>query len=165
MKYLTPTIKGLITGIVMVLLSMSIYYYRGSFENGLQYIVYAVYVGGIVWTLSSFRNSDAETKNFKTYFSQGFKCFIMVTFIMVAFTWIFLKMNPSLGTAMGENYRADLVKKGNYTTAEIDRMVITAKQYFVVSLVSVAIFGYLVIGAIVTTITAVFFSRRDKITN
>lgn len=162
MKNLNATSKGLITGVLMILLSLAIYNYRGNFDNGLQYIVYAVYVGGIIWTLAAYSSSGAETKNFKAFFSQGFKCFIVITLLMVAFTWAFLKLNPGLEAEMAQNYRADLVKKGNYTTNEIDTMVSKARQYFVVMLTSVSIFGYLVIGTLITTIASVFFSRSKK---
>jgi len=160
MKNLSATYKGLITGIVMVLISIGIYFYRGSFENKLQYITYFTYIAGIIWALIGYKRSAAETKTFKNYFAQGFRCFIVVTLIMVVFTWVFLKMNPALKDEMATQYRADLVKQGNYTPAEIEGMVIKAKEYFITMLTSMAIFGYLLIGALVTLIGSAFLSQK-----
>ena len=160
MKNLSATYKGLITGLLMVLISVGIYFYRGSFENKLQYITYFVYVAGIVWALIGYKQSGAEPKTFKSYFSQGFRCFIVVTLIMVVFTWVFLMMNPALKQEMATQYRADLIKQGNYTPPEIDKMVLKAKDYFITMLTSMAIFGYLVIGALVTLIGSAFFSQK-----
>lgn len=163
---INATYKGLITGAVMILVSFAIYYYKGSFENNLQYITYFTYIAGIVWTLVAHNLSATEYRSFKNFFSQGFKCFIVVTFMMVAFTWIFLKLNPGLKEEMATGYRADLVKAGNYTSNEIDGMVVKARQYFVTMLTSIAIFGYLVIGSLVTLIASAFLSqRRTKQTN
>lgn len=153
--------KGIITGILMIAVSLIIYYLKGNFENGLQYIAYFLYVVGILWTLYSFRKKEAENKSFKNYFSEGFKCFIVVTLMMVLFTFIFLKLNPSLKEEMAINYKADLIKSKNYTAPEIETMTIKAKDYFVTMLVSMAIFGYLIIGALVTVIASAFFSQKE----
>lgn len=160
MKNLSATYKGAITGILMILISIGIYFYRGSFENNLQYITYFAYIGGIIWALLGHKQSDAEPKTFKSYFGQGFRCFIVVTLMMVVFTWVFLMMNPALKEEMATQYRADLVKQGNYTPPEIDTMVLKAKQYFITMLTSMAIFGYLLIGSLVTLIGSAFLSQK-----
>ena len=154
--------KGIITGILMIAVSLVIYKLKGNFENGLQYIAYFLYVVGIIWALYSFKIKESENKSFKNYFSEGFKCFIVVTLLMVLFTFIFLKLNPSLKEEMAINYKADLVKSKNYTAPEIETMAIKAKEYFVTMLVSMAIFGYLIIGALVTVIASAFFSQKKN---
>jgi hypothetical protein len=64
---------------------------------------------------------------------------------------------------MGIKYRADLVSKGNYTPPEIDSMVKKATDYFDIMFTSMAIFGYLIIGAMVTVIASIFFSQQKKV--
>ena len=162
MKNLTATYKGLITGSAMILISIGIFFYKGSFENKLQYITYFTYIAGILWTMITYKRSDEEIKTFKNYFTQGFKCFIVITFMMVVFTWIFLKSNPALKEEMANAYRLELLKSGNKTSQEIDTMVMNAKQYFITMLTSMAIFGYLLIGALVTVIAAAFLSQQRK---
>ena len=63
---------------------------------------------------------------------------------------------------MAINYKADLIKSKNYTAPEIETMTIKAKDYFVTMLVSMAIFGYLIIGALVTVIASAFFSQKKN---
>lgn len=162
MKQLTATIKGLITGIAMILISVLIYYTKGNFQNKLQYITYSVYVAGIVWTLIEFSKSSANTNKFGAYFSQGFKCFIVVTLLMVIFTVVFLLTQPQLKDEMAVIYKTELLKNGNYTLPEIAERVKLAKKSFLPSLVMGAVFGYLVIGAMVTAITAGFLIQKNK---
>lgn len=162
MNNLSATYKGLITGIIMILISIGIFFYKGNFENKLQYITYFTYIAGILWTLISFKKSNGEIKTFKNYFTQGFKCFIVITFMMVVFTWVFLKLNPQLKEEMAQTYRLELSKSGNKTTQEIDTMVSNAKQYFITMFTSMAIFGYLLIGTLVTVIAAAFLSQQKK---
>ena len=146
----------------MVFASICIFMLLGNFENNFQYITYSLYVGGILWALLDFKNSDAEKKGFKDYFSNGFKCFIVVTFIMVLFTLIFTQVDATLKDQMAIKYRADLASKGNYTPVEIDTMVQKAKDYFNIMLTSMAIFGYLIIGAMVSVIASLFFIQQEK---
>lgn len=162
MKNISATIKGLITGLLMVAVSIGIYLFKGDFDNSLQYITYAVYVAGIIWTLWDYKKRESPGITFKNYFTEGFKCFVTVTFLMVLFTFIFSKIDPTMKELMAVNYRADLMSKGNYTPAEIDSMVQKAKDYFNIMLTSMAIFGYLVIGAMVTVITSLFLIKQTK---
>ena len=162
MKGLTATIKGLITGIVMIMVSVIIYYTKGNFENKLQYITYSIYVAGIVWALIEFSKLNGHPDKFGTYFSQGFKCFIVVTLLMVVFTAVFLLLQPQLKNEMAVIYKADLVKNGNYTLREIEEKVKIAKKSFLPSHIMGAIFGYLVIGAMVTAITSGFLIQKKK---
>ena len=162
MNNLSATYKGLIIGVLMLAVSAGIFYTQGNFESNLQYITYALYVGGIIWTLNDFHKKNPENKSFKNYFTEGFKCFIVITFLMVLFTFIFTRMNPEMKGQMATNYRADLEAKGNYTVAEINMMVQKAKDYFAIMLTSMAIFGYLIIGSMVTLITTLFFMKRKN---
>ena len=163
MNNINATYKGLITGLLMLLVSAGIFYTKGNFESNLQYVTYALYVGGIIWTLNSFYTRNPENRSFKEYFSEGFKCFIVITFLMVLFTFIFTKMNPGMKEQMADKYRTDLLGKGNYTAPEIETMVQKAKDYFSIMLTSMAIFGYLVIGSMVTLITTLFFIKKKQV--
>lgn len=148
------TYKGLITGLIMVAILLGIFYYKKSSENGLQYITYAVFVAGIVWTLVTYSNMDHVIRSFRNYFSQGFKCFIVVTLVMVSFTYIFLKSDPSIKEERARNYRIYLEKQGNFTPTEIDQKVENEKKSFVTMSTSTTVFRYLVIGALVTTVAS-----------
>ena len=158
---LSPTLKGLITGVLMIGTSLAIYGYLGSFENHLQYITYALYIGGIAWTLIAYSKMEV-LKTFKTYFSQGFKCFIVVTLMMVAFTFGFLKMNPGMKEEMAQNYRNELVQQGDKTPPEIESMVIQAKEYFITYLTSLTIFSYLFIGSVATALISLVLITTHK---
>jgi hypothetical protein len=162
MKKLNATKKGLITGVVMILISIVIFLVKGNFQNSLQYITYSVYVAGIVWTLLDFSALENHSHKFGEYFSQGFKCFVVVTLLMVIFTAVFLLLQPQLKDEMAVISKADLVKKGNYTMPEIEDRIKMAKKSFVPSLIMGAVFGYLVIGALVTVIAAGFLSQKNK---
>lgn len=161
MMNLSATLKGLIAGTLMIIVSILIYVQYGNFENNLQYITYSIYIGGLMWTLFSYHRQEV-LKTFKTYFSQGFKYFIVVTMLMVLFTIVFIKINPAMKEEMAQNYRAQLTEAGNKTPAEIENLVLQSKEYFSIMVTSMAIFSYLLIGALFTTLTSIILLLKNK---
>lgn len=162
MKPDTATKKGLLTGIVMILVSIAIFYTKGNFDNKLQYITYSVYVAGIIWALLDYSRLEDTAHKFGRYFSQGFKCFIVVTLLMVIFTAIFLFSHPQLRDEMALVHKTDLLKTGNYTNHEIEEKIAMAKKSFFPAMLMATIFGYLVIGAMVTAIASGFLIQKHK---
>ena len=86
---ISATQKGLVTGAAMIAMSFIIYYTKGGFDNKLQYVTYSIYLLGVVWALYDFSKQAGDDTKFGSYFSTGFKCFIVVTLLMVLFTAVF----------------------------------------------------------------------------
>ena len=61
---------------------------------------------------------------------------------------------------MAASFRNELVEKGDATGPEIDSQIARAREYFVPMLISMAIFGYLIIGALFTTVLSFVLSRK-----
>jgi hypothetical protein len=160
LKKLDATKKGLITGLIMIGLSLAIFYTGQPFDSPLQYIIYIVYAAGIIWTSYDFSRSAENTNKFGAFFLQGFKCFIVITLLMIIFTIVFNKMHPEFKEDMAKAYNEELVKKGNSTPAEITDKIAKMKDYYLTMLISGAIFGYLLIGAVITASTSLLFLKR-----
>ena len=159
---LSATLKGLVTGLAMIATSFIIHAVKGNFDNSLQYITYSLYVAGIIWTLLSFERLPENPRTFKAYFTQGFRCFIVVVLLMVLFTAGFLQMHPELTSQMGEQYKADLLKQGNKTEQEIQKLVAAAKSNFMPAMIMAVIFSYLLIGTMITAITSGVLLQRKR---
>ncbi len=159
-KNLNATKKGFITGIIMIGLSLLFFYSGQPFNSPLQYLIYVVYAGGIIWTIYEFSKSEENTNKFAGFFLQGFKCFIMITLLMVVFTFVFNKMHPEFKEDMVRAYKEEMLKKGNSTPDEMLKNIEKAKEYYLTMLISGAIFGYLLIGAAITAATSLLFIKR-----
>jgi hypothetical protein len=162
MKNFTATQKGLITGIAMIATSFIIYAAKRGFDNKLQYITYTLYLAGVVWTLFDYSKQAAGEAKFGSYFSTGFKCFIVVTLLMVLFTVVFLIMHPEMKEQMAVTVREQLIKQGNKTPKEIEESIAMAKKSFMPALVMATVFSYLVIGAMVTAVAGAVLMQRKK---
>ena len=160
LKNLNATKKGLLTGLIMIGISLGIFYSGQPFDSPLQYLIYLVYAGGIVWTIYEFSKSEENTNKFGGFFLQAFKCFIVITLMMVVFTFVFNKLHPEFKDDMVKAYTNELIKKGNSTPAEILKNIESAKDYYLTMLISGAIFGYLIIGAVFSAATSLMFIRR-----
>ncbi len=160
---ISPAIKGIITAILMIGIILMIYNQGKNADTRLQYFVYAIYAIGIVWTLITFRQTEAYTGSFGNLFSQGFRCFIVVTLFMALFYGIFNYSHPEFAEESAKVYREQLelsVAKNQRLPTEVDSEVATFKKQYTLKLVSGAIFGYLIIGVAVTAAISAFLMRR-----
>ena len=159
---LTPTKKGLVTGLVMVALSLFFYYVlKMPVNQKEQYALFSVYIAGIIWSLYEFRQTAAD-KNFKSFFSTGFKTFIVATLLMVLYTFIFFKFNTDYREAGIAENNALLLQQGNHTPAEIQTNANQLRQIFMPVMIGITTFKYLILGALVTAIASAFFSRKQQ---
>lgn len=160
MNKLTPFVKGIITGILMAVISFLVYYMNLPVGSALHYSIYIIFAAGIIWTLISYSRSDSFTGAFANLFGQGFRCFIVAILVMVAFTAIFNLMHPEFAAEAAQYYREDLVKKGDKTPSEIDKLVAQAKKQYTTGIIYLTVFGYLITGAIITAVGSAFLMRR-----
>jgi len=162
---ITPALKGLITAVLMIIAMLLLFSQSQNVNSGLQYIVYVIYGLGIMWTLIEYQKSSDNNGKFATLFNQGFKCFIVVTLCIALFYWIFNYMHPEFREKMGELLKEDLIKQTGdkqMLPAQIDEEVLTFKKQYALKLVSGAIFGYLLIGAIVTATASAILTALRK---
>jgi hypothetical protein len=158
MNKLTPLVKGIITGSLMMSTELLVFY--KIMPAGLHFLVYIIFAAGITWTLISYSRSPSFTGAFADLFGQGFRCFIVATLIMVAFTAIFIRLHPEFAVEAAEYGREELIKKGDKTPAEIDTLVGEAKKRFATGEIYLTVFGYLMLGAIITAAGSAFLMRR-----
>ena len=162
---LSPAIKGLITAACMIAVMLILFNQADNSSPRLLYIVYGIYGAGIIWTLIAYRQSNAFTGKFADLFSQGFKCFIVVTLCLAIFYAVFNYLHPELKESAAIQLRENLSKltgEKQMLPAQIDDDVAAFKKQYILKLVSGAIFGYLIIGAAVTAASSAFLSKRNN---
>lgn len=161
MNRLTPLVKGIITGAVMVIATLALYYSHIPADSGLRYLIHGLYAAGIVWTLIAYKRSEAFTGKFADLFGQGFRCFIVVILIMAAFTYIFTLLHPEFAEEAAQYQREELVKGKNTMPDKIEEMVAQVKKQYATTVIYFTIFGYLIVGTIVTAAGSALLMRRN----
>ena len=163
MKRSTPTQKGVITGTLMVLASLfSLYVLKNPFESYFQFIVYSIFCAGIVWSLLTYSTTAGAKNSFKDYFSTGFKAFIVIALVMAVFTFAYFSLHPGFrDEKIAENSRL-LALQGDHLPKEIEENSKQLKKMFMPLMISSAVFRYLILGTLITVITAGFLSAKNK---
>jgi hypothetical protein len=156
---ISPALKGLFTAVLMIA-AFLVVFKTNKDSGGLQYIVYGFYGLGITWTLMAYRRSASFTGKFADLFSQGFRCFIVVTLSIALFYWIFNLMHPEFAEESAAAFKERLMQSKDKMPPDIESEVATFKKQYTLKLVSGAIFGYLIIGVGVTGVGAALLSRR-----
>lgn len=159
MKISSP-LKGLVTAILMSAAFLVVYVFNPEGGGILQFLVYGLYALGIVWTLLAYKQTEAFTGSFRDNFNQGFKCFVVVTLCMAIFYAVFNYMHPEFAEQTAIAYKEQLLVEKGKLPAEIDEAVATFKKQYTLKLVSGAIFGYLIIGALLTAILSALLWKR-----
>ena len=109
----------------------------------------------------SYSKSATNKKSIANYFSIAFKTFVVAILLVVTFTYIYFSFNVEFrDKGIAENSRL-LRLEGNHLPREIDEYAIQSKKMFLTGIISVYIFGYLIMGVVVSLITAGFLSKRN----
>ncbi len=158
---ISPAIKGLLTALVMIGLTLLYDANKSSMDPRWQYLVYLIYAAGISWTLLDFRRQGPGKNNFAAFFGQGFRCFIITTIVMVAFTAVYLKRHPELAAQEATVTREYYIRQGDKTPPEIDEIARKAKKQYPLAVISLSIFRYLIIGAVLSAAGSALLTRRQ----
>jgi uncharacterized membrane protein YfcA len=160
MMRISPLLKGLITAAVMTGIILLIYAKGKNADLRLQYLVYICYALGITWSIMAYRFSDKYSGRFGDAFNQGFRCFIVVIFIMAVFYLVFTSTHPEFADESAQAYREHLIKENKKIGQDLEDDVSTYKKQYTLKLVSGSIFGYLIIGAGVSAVASALVYRR-----
>ena len=161
MKNISARNKGLVTGMLMILLALFFFYVlKKPFESNYQYRIYTLYSAGIIWCLVDFKKNASGDLKFKGFFSAGFKMFIIVTLLMALFVLVFFYANPQIRDAKFAENSKLLLAEGNHTPAEIESNANQMKRIFIPMMMGITTFAYLFLGALITAITAAFLSQK-----
>ncbi len=157
---LRPAIKGLIAAVIMIAIALVTYYSGMPANSPFQFLVYAVYALGVVWTVVAYSKTSLFTGKFGDSFNQGFRCFIVITLMMVLFTATFSSMHPEFAEESSKYYREELLKQKDTLPPDIEAAVARYKKNYTMTLVYGSIIGYLIIGAVVTAVSSLIIIRR-----
>ena len=161
MKQFKPNQKGLLTGILMILASLfSLYVLKNPIRSNFEFLIYSIFCFGILWSLVSYFRNNNDKKTFINYFSVGFQTFVVATLLMAVFTFVYFFTHPEFrDNNIAENSRL-LLLQGNHFPKEIEENAKELKKWFLTLMVSIDVFKYLFIGALISAIIAGFLSKK-----
>ncbi len=79
---------------------------------------------------------------------------------MVVFGFIFLKLHPEFAIQEAAHQREELEKLQGKSPTEIEDMVSQVKKQYTIRYLSASIFGYLIVGAVISAAISALLTRR-----
>ena len=146
----------------MVLVSLVMFYQFNYPDTGtVKYICFSIYSVGIILSLLNYKNNN-QNKEFKNYFSEGFKTFVVVCLMMALFTWIFYKMNPQIFDKIIDEINKINSLDTNKTPQEVIENGNKIRGIQIPMTVAINTIIYMVIGALVTALSAGLLSQQSN---
>lgn len=160
MKNISSKNIGILTGSLMVATFLVMFYVLKLPDTGaVTYTCYGIYIVGILTALIIHKNNTATDKNFKAFFAEGFKVFVIAVLFMAIFYIIFYKLNTQIRDLKIIEINSFNSNDPNKTTKEVIENGEKLKNIFIPMTVAINTFLYLVLGALVTALGAGFLSQ------
>ncbi len=160
---ITPTsTKGIVIGLILVVLALITYFLNIEVNGPLQWVGYAVFLGGIIWSVISYGKQVNYNSTFGNYFAHGFKVAALVTAIMIIYVIVFVILFPEFKEKALVEARKKMVEKNQLTEDQITAGVQMTKKFFMVFLVGGTLVGYLFFGALASLIGAAVTKKEAR---
>lgn len=153
--------KGIIISLLLIVLALTSHFMDIKPDSPFQYIGYAVFIGGIIWSILSYGKEINHNATFGKYFAHGFKVSALVTVIMVVFVFIFIMLFPEIKDKAIDEARKNMGSK-NLSEEQISAALEMTRKFFTVFLIAGTLFGYILVGCIVSLIGAAVTKKQPN---
>lgn len=156
----TTTTKGLVIGLVMIVIAIAIYFLNIDVNGPSRWISNIIFVGGIIWSVYNYGQQIDYNATFGNYFAHGFKVSAVVTCLMIIYLVIFMVLFPEFKEkAMGQA-RVQMEKGGKMTAEQIDQAITLTRKFFMAFAIGGTLLGLLIFGALASLVGAAI-TKKD----
>lgn len=162
-KKQTHIMYGFVTGIIMVAISLILYLTGLAFKGkGIQYVSQIPFLVGIILNARAYSKANEGFVTFGNVFGSGFKLSMIVALVMVVWSVIMIYAMPEMKEKTIEMARAQLAKDPRMTDDTMDLSISMMKKYWSVIILSTAIFGTMIYGAIFSLIGGAVAEKKGE---
>jgi uncharacterized membrane protein len=158
----TTTTKGLLIGLVLVVISIATYLSGIDVNSPVKYLSFIIFIAGILWSISNYGKQIDYNSTFGNYFSHGFKISALVTLIMIAFIVLLFFIFPEQKEKALEESKKAMQAQKNLTDEQINTYLQTVSKFYNVIAIGFTLFSYLFIGAIASLIGAAITKKQPN---
>ncbi|HXS57091.1 MAG TPA: DUF4199 domain-containing protein [Hanamia sp.] len=158
----TTSTKGVVIALILVVLALASYFLDMKANGPLQWLGYAVFIGGIIWSIMSYGKQINHNSTFGNYFAHGFKVAALVTAIMIIYVIAFIFIFPDFKEKAIDEARKSMEAKNNLTQEQITAGLDMTRKFFMVFLVGGTLLGYLFFGALASLIGAAVTKKEPN---
>lgn len=160
-KITSPATKGLVIGLVLIVISLAITITGQEENRWLSYGSYLIFIIGIAWAISTYARQINYNTTFGGYFRHGFSTTAIVTCLMIIFTVVLLLVDPSVKEKALEVASKNMSKQG-LTEDQMKQGLEMTKKFFLPFALLGIVVGYVVMGVIVSLVTAAVMKKDPR---
>jgi len=154
-KITSHIVKGSILSGIVVLMSIIVNVFNLYEVAWINYINYAIIIGGLIYSCILFANENDNKVSFGNIFAHGFKTTSVIIVITVAYTFLSLKLLfPDMQDKILEISRKKMAENPQMTDEMIEQAISMTKKFFMPFAIGGAIIGTGFMGALSSLIGA-----------
>ncbi len=161
-KITSTTTKGIVISLVLIVFTLVTYFANIKANGPLQWVGYAFFIGGIIWSVNYFGKQSKYNCTFGNYFAHGFKVSAVVTVIMIIYLVLFIFLFPDFKENAISEARKSMLEKNNLTSDQIDQAIQMTRKFFMVFLIGGTLVAYLFFAAIAALIGAAVTKKEPN---
>ena len=154
--------KGTVIGLILIILALVTYFADIKVNGPVQWLGYAVFVGGIIWSVYSYGKQINYNATFGNYFAHGFKVAALVTAILIIYIIVFVFIFPEFKEKAIDEARKSMQEKNNLTPDQITQGLDITRKFFMVFLVGGTLIGYIIFGALASLVGAAITKKEPN---
>lgn len=161
-KQTSAVMVGLIISLVLIVLSLVLYFTDLYTATWSQYIGFAVLVGGIIWGVVNHGREREHRVGFGNLFGFGFRVTAVIICLMIAYTLLSTFIFPDIKEKVIEIARQQALDNPAADAAQVEAgMEMFAKNYNLFMVLTI-VFWYMVIGAIASVVGAAVTKKNQQ---
>ncbi|MCD6013511.1 MAG: hypothetical protein K0Q79_3373 [Flavipsychrobacter sp.] len=153
---------GLITGMIMAVISIAIYLAGWSFKPGMSWLPYLPFLVGILMNAMAYSKANDGYVTFGNVYGSCIKMSMIVALIMVAWALICVFVFPEMKDKAMEYARAEMAKDPKMTEEIMDTALSMTQKFWNPIIIATAIFGTMFWGAILSLIGAAVAKKNGE---
>ena len=154
-KITSHIVKGSILSGIVILMSIIVSVFNLYEVSWVNYITYAVMIGGLIYSCILFANENNNKVTFGNIFAHGFKTTSVIIVITVVYTFLSLKLLfPDMQDKILEISRKKMAENPQMTDDMIEQAISMTKKFFMPFAIGGTILGTGFMGAVASLIGA-----------
>lgn len=161
-KITSPVNAGIIISLILIVLTLVLYFTNLYTQQWSQYIGFVIFLGGIIWAVRNHGKELDYTATFGNLFGFGFKTAAVITCIMILYTILSGYIFPDIKEKIIANATEQALAKPGVDEEQVRKgMEMFANNYNLFIIMGI-LFWYLAIGAISSLVGAALTKKTPK---
>lgn len=161
----STTSKGITIALILIVISLATHFLGMSENKSLAYLGYAIFIGGIIISVTIYGKQINYNSKFGNYFTHGFKVTALVTSIMVIFMVVFMFAFPEVKENALEMASQEMEKQGTMSDDQRKQALELTRKFFMVFAVGGTLLGYMFFGTLAALVGAAITKKNPGIIN